>query len=180
MAAILRVHAIDLFQFRAMLGSGEERFCAKVLKRPPAAAERLGLLQEWKRGVTGFVLGDAGEALAQRLPFEKTGLTQATPGEALAFASILEGFAQDGLADTLPLSKNLRDDLVQRPLFGLDSQGSPVLWGWLGKADLRELATHPIIAPIHARGLDVVTLSGSAWTDGEPGRNSGGAAPEPA
>jgi len=165
MAAILRVHAIDLFQFRAMLGSGEERFCARVLKRPPASAEKLGLLPEWKRGVTGLVLGDPGEALAQRLPFEKTDLTRATPGESLAFASILEGFAQDGLGGTLPLSKNLRDDLVQRPLFGLDPEGSPVRWGWLGKAELRELAAHPLIAPIHARSLDVVTLSGSAWTD---------------
>jgi len=69
------------------------------------------------------------------------------------------------LGGTLPLSKNLRDDLIQRPLFGLDSEGSPVRWGWLGKADLRELAAHPLIAPIHAGGLDVVTLSGSAWTD---------------
>jgi len=165
MPAILRVHAFDLFQFRSMLGSGEERFCAKVLKRPPAAAERLALLPEWKRGVTGFVLGDAGEALAERLPFEKTDLTKASPGESLAFASILEGFSQEGLGGTLPLSKNLREELVRRPLFGLESDGNQVRWGWMGKADLRELAAHPLIAPIHARGLDIVSLSGPAWTD---------------
>ena len=165
MGSVLRVHAIDLFQFRAMLGSGEERFCAKVLKSPPAAAERLGLLQEWKRGVTGFVLGDAGEALAERLPFEKTDVTKAGPGQSLAFASILEGFAQEDLGGTLPISKNLRDELRRRPLFGLEAEGVQVCWGWLGKTDLKDLAAHPLIAPIHARGLDVVGLSGTAWTE---------------
>src|SRR5258708_38871932 len=109
MTPALRVLAVDLAEFRAMLGSGEEKVGAKVLKRPPGAAENLSLLQEWKRGVTGFVLGDAGERLAGRLPFETTELSKAGLGESLAFASILAAFAQEGVGGVLPLSKDLRD-----------------------------------------------------------------------
>jgi hypothetical protein len=170
MGLVLQLHAIDLPQFRAMLGSGEEAFCAKVLRTIPDAAARRGLagetdlVKEWKRGVTGLVLGDAGEALSGRLPFDRTDLTRAGAGLSLAFASILEGFAREGLGGTLPVTAHVREELLGRPLFWLDSDGSRVRWGALGRNELKDLASHPLIAPIRDAGLDLLSLSGPCWT----------------
>ncbi|MBV8878436.1 MAG: hypothetical protein JO332_00595 [Planctomycetaceae bacterium] len=167
----LRLYALDLARFRGMLGSGEEKFCASVLRTVPAAAERRGLasdpdlVKEWKRGISGLVLGDAGEALSLRLPFEKTDLTKAPPAQSLAFASLVEGFAQGGLGGSLPISERIREELLSRPLFGLEPDGRLVRWGGLGRDQLKDLAAHPLIAPIRSRGLDVVSLSGKFWTD---------------
>src|SRR4029078_6040841 len=130
MGALLRVYAVDLERFRAMLGSGEEAFCAKVLRGIPDAAERRGLaknpelVKEWKRAVTGLVLGAAGEAISSRLPFEK--VDRAGPALSLAFASLLEGFSPEGLEGTLPITGSLRPELLQRPLFGLEADGELV------------------------------------------------------
>ena len=148
-----------------MLGSGEERFCAKVLRRIPPAAERLGMLKEWKRTVTGLVLGEPGEVLSARLPFEKTNPTRATPDLSLAFASLLEGFALEGFGGSLPMSSSLPPDLLHRPLFGLEADGELVRWGGLAKDQVKEVHHEPLFAPIWANGLDVVSLSGSLWTD---------------
>lgn len=150
-----RLLAIDLPKFRALLGSGEEAFCAKVLRTIPQAAARLAvdadLLKEWKRGVTGLVLGDAGEALSNRQPFEETDRTVAGPGLSLAFASLLAAFAQEEPGGPLPPGLALREDLRQRPLFGLDSDGSRVRWGALDRRELEGFAS----------GLDLVSLSGA-------------------
>lgn len=161
----LRVYALSLATFRSMLGSGEERFCAKVLRREPEAARRLGLRKEWNRGVTGLVLGEPGEALSTRLPFEKNDLTKAVPGLSLAFASVVEGFAREGFGGPLPITEATRPDLLDRPLFGLRADGDLVCWGGLAKDQVRELSQDPLFAPIWANGLDVISLSGSLWTD---------------
>src|SRR5436190_11131040 len=108
----MNVLAVDLVQFRAMLGSGEEKFCAKILRTIPPLAERSNLVKEWKRAVTSLVLGEAGEALAAREPFAAA-VAKADPGLSLAFASLLEGFAASGgRAD---------GTLTDRPLFGLEA-----------------------------------------------------------
>jgi hypothetical protein len=164
MSLALDLYAIDLERFRALLGSGEEAFCAKVLRTIPDAAARLNLagdadlVKEWKRGVTGLVLGDAGEALSSRQPFDAT-VTQASGGLSLAFASILKGFAREGLGGPLPMAARLPKELVHRPLFGLESDGRRVRWGALGRSELGDLATLPLIAPIRAAGLDLVSVT---------------------
>jgi len=166
MGAVLRVYAVDLTGLRAMLGSGEEAFCAKVLRGIPDAAERRGLaknpelVKEWKRAVTGLVLGLPGEALSGRLPFEKTDLTLAGPGLSLAFASILEGYAVAGLGGAV--SDEVPQALRRHPLFGLEADGDLVRWGAIGR-DAK--AAPPLIAAILAKGLDAVGLSGSAWAE---------------
>jgi hypothetical protein len=171
MGFVLRVHGLDLAQLRSMLGSGEEAFCAKVLRTIPEAAGRRGLaaqsdlVKHWKRGVTELVLGDAGEALSAREPFGRSELPRAGPGLSLAFASILEGFAQEGLGGCLPISASLPENLVHRPLFGLEPEGPLVCWGALRREELKDLATHPLVAPVRARGLDLVSLSGISWTE---------------
>ncbi|HLY10449.1 MAG TPA: hypothetical protein VKW04_14195 [Planctomycetota bacterium] len=169
MGQTLRIFALHLPRFRSMFGSGEEAFCAKVLRRIPEAAQRLGLRQEWTRGVTGLVLGEPGAALSERLPFETSDLTKATPGFSLAFASVVMGFATEGLGGSLPMSGTLREELLHRPLFGLEPDGDVVRWGGLSKHQLKSLAGHPLIAPIWANGLDVISLSGSFGTDPETG-----------
>jgi hypothetical protein len=171
MGAVLRVYAVDLVGFRSMLGSGEEAFCAKVLRGIPEAAERRGLakdpelVKEWKRSVTGLVLGLPGEALSGRLPFEKTDLTLAGPGLALAFASVLEGYAREGLGGPLPLTPQVAEELVHRPLFGLDSDRTHVSWGAMSRHELKSVSAHPLVMPIRAAGVDLVGLSGPSWTD---------------
>lgn len=171
MGPVLRIHAVDLTGFRAMLGSGEEAFCAKVLRGIPGDAERRGLggnpdlVKAWKRAVTGLVLGAQGEALSARLPFERTDLTLAAPGLALAFASVLEGHAREGLGGTVPLTPGVAQDLVHRPLFGLAGDGTHARWGALARDELKGLRAHPLILPIQGADLDLVGLSGPSWTD---------------
>jgi hypothetical protein len=165
MGPSLRLYALPLAQLRSLLGSGEEKFCAQVLRRVPAAAERRGLIKDWNRGVTALVLGDAGESMSQRLPFENTNLTKATPALSLAFASVIEAFAEKDLGGSLPISAGLREELLRRPLFGLEPDGELVRWGGLGKDQLQEFGAHPLIGPIRARGLDVIGFSGAAWTE---------------
>ena len=121
----MKLLAVDLAQLRAMLGSGEEKFCAKVLRSVPPLAERLNLVKEWKRAVTSLVLGEAGEALAARDPFAAA-VGKADPGLSLAFASILEGFAASGE----PADGTFSDG----PLFGLEADGDLVRWGRSGQA----------------------------------------------
>ncbi len=165
MSKMLRIHALHLPKLRALLGSGEEAFCAKVLRRIPEPAERMGLVKEWKRGVTGLILGDAGEALSARLPFETRPLTRATPALSLALASVVQGFSQEGFGGTVPETPTLGKDLIRRPLFGLEPDGTVVGWGGLAKDQVKELAHDPLFAPIWANGLDVISLSGSIVTD---------------
>lgn len=123
------------------------------------------LVNAWKRGVTGLVLGEAGEALSAREPFGKSELPKAEPGLSLAFASIVEGFATGGLGGCLPSSAGLPESLVHRPLFGLEPDGILVRWGALSRKELKDLAGHPLIAAVLAHGLDLVGFSGSSWTD---------------
>ncbi len=165
MSPSLRLYALSLPQLRSLLGSGEEKFCAQVLRRVPPAAERRGLLKDWNRGVTALVLGDAGEAMSQRLPFDQTDLSKATPALSLAFASVVEACAERDLGGALPVSAGVREELLRRALFGLEPDGELVRWGGLGKDQLKDLAAHPLIAPIRARGLDVIGLSGAAWAE---------------
>jgi len=148
-----------------MLGSGEEKFCAQVLRRVSPAAERRGLVKDWNRGVTALILGDAGEAMSQRLPFDKTVLTKAAPALSLAFASVIEAFAEKDLGGSLPVSDGLLAELARRPLFGLEPDGDLVRWGGRGKAELKDLGAYPLIAAIRAKDLDVIGLSGSAWAE---------------
>lgn len=155
----MNVLAVDLLQLRALLGSGEEKFCAKVLRAVPPAAERLGLLKEWKRAVTGFVIGDAGAALSERAPFDRATPTRADRATSLAFASILQGFAVEGLGGVFGGA------LPQRPLFGLEADGELVRWGGLGNDELDPFASDSLIGPIRARGLGAIGL----WTDGKSG-----------
>ncbi len=170
MGTAFNLHAIDLEGFRAMLGSGEEAFCARVLRTIPDLAARrklagdADLVKEWKRGVTGFVLGDAGEALATREPFDKAA-TRVSAGLSLAFASILAGFAREGLGGVGTPVEVLPAELLQRPLFGLESDGSRVRWGALRRDALNPFVAHPLIAPVGAAQLDLVCLSGPSWTD---------------
>lgn len=162
MSSPVNVVAVDLLRFRSLLGSGEEAFCAKVLRTIPGAAERLGLgkqpdlVKAWSRGVTGIVLGDAGETLAEGRPLNAT----ADLATSLAFASVLAGFATEGLGGSIPAPPV---ELLRRPLFGLSSEGTQVRWGWLASVELREVASHPVLDGIRARGLDAVGLSGSLW-----------------
>jgi len=121
----MKLLALDLVAFRAMLGSGEEKFCAKVLRSVPPLAERLNLVKEWKRAVTSLVLGEAGEALAAREPFAAV-VAKADPGTSLAVASLLEGFAASGG----PVDGTFTDG----PLFGLEADGTLVRWGRSGQA----------------------------------------------
>jgi hypothetical protein len=171
MSPVIHLHAIDLAGFRVMLGSGEEAFCAKVLRTIPDSAARrklagdADLVKEWKRGVTGLVLGEAGEKLSARMPFERTNLTQAGPGLSLAFASVLEGFGREGLVGTLPLSPAFCEELVRRPLFGLEPDGSRVRWGALSRDEVKTLPSHPAITPVSLAGLDLIGLSGPSWTE---------------
>jgi hypothetical protein len=152
-----------------MLGSGEEAFCAKVLRTIPEAAGRMGLdpqadlVKDWKRGVSGLILGAPGEALSAREPLGKPERPRAGPGLSLAFASIVEGFALEGLGGSLEVLAGIPPDLVERPLFGLEPEGTLVRWGALAREELQGLASHPLIDPIRVRGLDLVSLSGSAW-----------------
>ncbi len=156
----MRVLAVDLNRFRLMLGSGEEAFCARVLRGIPEEAERRGLaknperVQEWKRAVTGLVLGAPGEALSAKDPFDQSTVTKAGPGLSLAFASILEGYAEAGLGGAL--SVEIPALLRRRPLFGLEADGDLVRWGALGKD---ATTPHLLIASILAKGLDAVGLS---------------------
>jgi hypothetical protein len=173
MGASLRVLAIDMVQFRSMLGSGEERFCAKVLKSVPPAVDRLGLLKEWRRDVTGLVLGDPGERMAAFEPFLMGPYQQAGPSLSLAFASLLIGFSEPGLGGWGSGLGDLAQVLVRRPLFALDADGELVRWGGLRRDLLRLIGPHPLIVPIQVKDLDVVTLSGSAWADGERGDSEG-------
>jgi hypothetical protein len=167
MGAVLRVYAVDLERFRSMLGSGEEAFCAKVLRAIPNAAERRGLakspdlVKDWKRSVSGLVLGASGEALAANEPFDRSSVAKAGPGLALAFASILEGFAEAGLGGVL--SGEVPGELRRRPLFGLDSDVDLVRWGALRRND--PAPSPALLLAIQGKGLDAVGLSGSAWTD---------------
>ncbi len=160
MGSELRVYAVDLNRFRLMLGSGEEAFCAKVLRGIPEEAGRRGLaknpelLKEWKRAVTGLVLGLPGEALSAKDPFDQRSVTKAGPGLSLGFASILEGFSEAGLGGVL--TGQIPAELRQRPLFGLEADGDLVRWGALRKA---ATTPHPPIASILAKGLDAVGLS---------------------
>ncbi|HLY76156.1 MAG TPA: hypothetical protein VKU80_18800 [Planctomycetota bacterium] len=169
MGSILRVHALDLAALRSQLGSGEESFCAKVLRTIPEAAARRGLaaqaelLKDWKRGVTGLVLGGPGEALSGREPFGKAVGTKAGLGLSLAFASIVEAFAREGLGGTVEVSGGIPGVLVDRPLFGLEPDGTLVRWGALGRDEVQDLAPHPLIDTLRAPGIDLVGLSGSAW-----------------
>jgi hypothetical protein len=171
MGSVLRVYALDLAQLRSLLGSGEEAFCAKVLRTIPEAAGRRGLAAQsdlvmaWKRGVAGLVLGDAGEALSAREPFGTSDLPKAGPGLSLAFASIVEGFATEGLGGCLPISARLPEPLVHRPLFGLEPDGALVRWGALRREALEALAADPLIAAVRDRGLDLVSLSGLSWAE---------------
>lgn len=121
----MKLLAVDLARFRAMLGSGEEKFCAKVLRSVPPLAERLDLVKEWKRAVTSLVLGEAGEALAAREPFAAAA-EKAGPGLSLAFASILEGYSEPATAAD--------GALADGPLFGLEADGELVRWGRAGNA----------------------------------------------
>ena len=170
MSLTINLYGIDLAGFRAMLGSGEEAFCAKVLRTIPDLAARrelagdADLVKEWKRGVTSLVLGAEGEALSARQPFDPA-VTRSSGGLTLAFASILRGFAQEGLGGPVLMAAGLREELVQRPLFGLESDGRRVYWGGLGREELKEFVSHPVIGPIRAAGLDVVSLGGPSWTD---------------
>ena len=151
----MKILGVDVWGLRKVLGSGEERFCAKVLKSVPAAAEQHNLVKEWKRGVTTLVLGEVGEQLSALEPFSRAPLTSADPALSLAFASVLEGFAQTAVDGGEP-------DLgvLPGPLFGLISGGPLVRWGGLGRD---HLPVHPLLAPIVTRKLDPVVL----WTDGE-------------
>jgi len=150
-----------------MLGSGEEAFCARVLRTIPDAAERRGLarnpdlVKDWKRSVSGLVLGAAGEALAANEAFDRSPVAKAGPGQALAFASILEGFAEAGLGGVLP--GEVPGELRRRPLFGLDSGVDLVRWGALRRND--PSPGPALLLAILGRGLDAVGLSGSAWAD---------------
>jgi len=148
-----------------MLGSGEEKFCARVLKDVPSAVERLGLLKEWRREVTGLVLGEPGERLASHEPFVLGPHEQAGPGRSLAVASLLIGFSEPGLGGWGQGVESLAQVLYRRPLFALDADGVLVRWGGLPRDLLKSIKPHPLLTPIQAKGLDVVTLSGSAWTD---------------
>jgi hypothetical protein len=154
-----------------MLGSGEEAFCARVLRTIPEAAGRRGLagradlVKEWKRGVTGLVLGEPGELLSAHEPFGEAELTRAGPGLSLAFASVLEAFAEEGLGGSLPITDRLPGKLVLRPLFGLEPDGTLVRWGALRREELQILAAQPLFAPIRDRGLELVGLSGTSWTE---------------
>jgi len=152
-----------------MLGSGEERFCAAVLKRVPPAAEARGLVKEWKRAVTGLVLGAEGERLSSRTPFEQGNLTKADPALSLAFASLVEGFAPGGLRSTVPVGPQTAGNLLARPLFGLEPDGLLVRWGGLSVDEVKPLRAYPWIAPIAAGGLGILSLSGAAWADQERG-----------
>jgi hypothetical protein len=169
MGSILRVHALDLAALRSLLGSGEEAFCAKVLRTIPEAAQRRGLaaeaelMKDWKRAVTGLVLGGPGEALSGREPFGEAVGTKAGPGLSLAFSSIVEAFAREGLGGSLEVSGAVSEVLVDRPLFGLEPDGTLVRWGALGRDEFRGLAPHSLIDAIQARGMDLVSLSGAAW-----------------
>jgi len=166
MGTVLRVYAVDLVGFRSMLGSGEEAFCAKVLRRIPEDAERRGLaknpelVKEWKRAVTGLVLGIPGEARAAHEPLGMGDVTRAGPGLSLAFASILEGYAEPGLGGAV--SEEVPEALRRHPLFGLEADGDLVRWGAIGR-DAK--AAPPLIAAILGKGLDAVGLSGSAWAE---------------
>lgn len=166
MGSVLRVYAVDLVGFRSMLGSGEEAFCAKVLRGIPDDAERRGLaknpdlVKEWKRAVTGLVLGLPGEARAAQEPLGKGDVTKAGPGLSLAFASILEGYAEAGLGGAV--SGEVPEALRRRPLFGLEADGDLVRWGAIGR-DAK--AVPPLVAAILAKGFDAVGLSGSSWPD---------------
>lgn len=168
MGPVLRLHAVDLDRFRAMLGSGEERFCAAVLKRVPPAAEKRGLVKEWKRAVTGLVLGVEGERLSSRSPFERSDPTRADPALSLAFASLVEGFAPEGLRRSLAAGPQIPGELLARPLFGMEPDGVLVRWGGLNADEVKPLRAHPRVAPIALPGLGILSLSGSAWADGEP------------
>ncbi len=160
MGSVVRVYAVDLNRLRPLLGSGEEAFCAKVLRGIPEAAQLRGLakdpdlVKEWKRTVTGLVLGAAGDARASCRPFEKSPVTRAGPGLSLAFASVLEGFSEPGLGGLL--AGDVPAELRQHPLFGLEADGDLVRWGAIGR-DAK--ASEPLIASILAKGLDAVGLS---------------------
>ncbi len=151
----MRVLAVDLDRFRSMLGSGEEAFCAKVLRGiPEEAAKNPELLREWKRAVTVLVLGLPGEALSAKDPFDAGSVTKAGPGLSLAFASLLEGYAEAGLGGVL--TGEIPEQLRRRPLFGLEADGDLVRWGALGKD---ATTPDPLIASIPAKGFDAVGLS---------------------
>jgi hypothetical protein len=165
MTSVLRIHAVDLDQFRSMLGSGEERFCAAVLKRVPPAAEKFDLVKEWKRAVTGLVLGAEGERLSSRGPFEIRDLRKTDRAMSLAFASLVEGIAPEGLRSRVPVGPQVADGLVARPLFGLEPDGALVRWGGLSADEVKPLRAHPWITPIAEQGLGILSLSGEAWTD---------------
>lgn len=167
MESALRVYAVDLERFRAMLGSGEEAFCARVLRAIPDAAERRGLaktpdlVKDWKRSVSGLVLGAAGEKLAANEPFGKASGEKAGPGLSLAFASILEGFSEAGLGGLLP--GEVPGNLRRRPLFGLESDVDLVRWGALRRDE--PTPAPALVEEIRGRGLDAIGLSGPSWTD---------------
>ena len=140
-----------------MLGSGEERFCEQVLRSTPPSVESLGLVKEWKRAVTGLVLGEPGERRSVRQAFATTDLDKADRVLSLAFGSILEGYAAE-IFPALSLPPAL-SGFFPRPLFGLESDGERVRWGGVDRDVLKGLGAGPILDPIRARGLDLVLLS---------------------
>jgi hypothetical protein len=155
MISNLVVAPVDLFRVKAALGSGEEKFCAAILKTLPKDAPEL---KAWTRAVCLLLLGAEGEALSARDPFDDRELTDPDPDQAAALRFILLAMA---VAPAVLVQRNeLR--LIRRPLFGWNPPVGGRSWGALSRTELPRLFTtkpdlEKIISDPPGRGLDLVS-----------------------
>jgi hypothetical protein len=168
MSSFLVFRSIDLQRVKAALGSGDDAFCAKVLKSIPEEAESRGMdddekdVAEWERGVRAIVLGTLGEAMSGAEPLPKKAAAQMKQPLALAYSSVLQALAQEvgsgedslqqsgfdlfwktfmGKYLTKAVGKALNpgEKLFSRPLFGVESSFENALWGALDRGELAAL-----------------------------------------
>ncbi|MBI3855125.1 MAG: hypothetical protein HY293_05485 [Planctomycetes bacterium] len=177
MASFLELRGMDLARVRAVLGSGDEKFCAALLKDLPAEAQLRGLsdgsdeVRDWKRGVTALLLGQQGQSMSEREPLGGGDVVRAGPGLSLAFSLILRRLspgaggcriALDGAAGRRGL-----EALLSRPLFGLESEGGGACWGAWSRAEIASGAAllegqagiRGLLSALQGNGRELVGLS---------------------
>jgi hypothetical protein len=153
--------AIDYPRVKGALGSGDEKFCASILRSGGPEGRDLApdRLKEWTRGVTALVLGELGQSMSERDALSGNDVAKCGEGLALAFTSLLEHLTQGPwgvetslqhsgadffwekfmkkyLGRVLGKARNPQRHFLSRPLFGLESDHPDVLWGGLDRKEL--------------------------------------------
>lgn len=182
MGSFLVFRSIDLARVRSALGSGEEKFCARLLKSVPAEAEGRGMkpdsddVREWKRGITALLLGELGETMSGREPFGRTEVVKTGRALSLAFSSVLQALSQgpEEVETSIRHSgvelfwnkflhrhvdgiagqgANPHRNLFSRPLFGIESGCEDALWGGLSRDEVAAFAA-ALVEPGDSPGDD--------------------------